>query len=197
MADFFTPDQIDLLAADEIRCVNLVKFEFATSTVYAWNGETELVIGGNTYLPMHGYGQIDGMGYAGGTASEVVTLVLDGLPGQQLDFLATALAETAEAVQRIVSIYILFFDSEWQPIGLPVPLFMGFMQPPKISRSAMTGESGGTQSISISAENIYFNRSKPPFGRNTHSDQNARSLGDKFFGFVSSLLYKVLTYPDY
>lgn len=195
--DFFTPEQIAMLSASTVRCDFLVKFEFASSTMRAWNGNTELVVGGDTYLPMFGFGQIDGLGMSGGTVSEAVTLSLSGLPGQALDLLSVALADTPEVDQQMLTVFLQLFTEEWQPAGTPIPIFRGFMQPPSVSRSAMQGTEGATQSISLTAENIFYSRSRPAYGRNTDRDQQARSPGDKFFGFVASLISKTITYPDY
>ncbi|MRX33226.1 hypothetical protein [Aminobacter sp. MDW-2] len=197
MVDFFTPDQIAMLSASTVRCDFLVKFEFASSTMRAWNGNTELVVAGDTYLPMFGFGQIDGLGMSGGTVSENVTLSLSGLPGQALDLLSVALDDTPEVDQQMLTIFLQLFTDEWQPAGTPIPIFRGFMQPPSVSRSAMQGTEGATQSISLTAENIFYSRSRPAYGRNTDRDQQARSPGDKFFGFVASLISKTITYPDY
>jgi hypothetical protein len=49
----------------------------------------------------------------------------------------------------------------------------------------------------MTAENAFFNRSRPPYGRYTDRDQQSRSAGDKFFQFTPSLLFKTFTYPDY
>lgn len=195
--DFFTPDQIAMLSASTVRCDFLVKFEFASSTMRAWNGNTELVVDGDTYLPMFGFGQIDGLGMSGGTVSEAVTLSLSGLPGQALDLLSVALDDTPEVDQQMLTIFLQLFTEDWQPAGTPIPIFRGFMQPPSVSRSAMQGTEGATQSISLTAENIFYSRSRPAYGRNTDRDQQARSPGDKFFGFVASLISKTITYPDY
>jgi hypothetical protein len=197
MAEFFTADQLSLLSATTVRCDLVCKFEFASSTEWAWNGNTDLIVGGNTYKPMRGYGRIDGLGLAAGTLSEVVTMTLDGLPDMPLDFLAKALADTEEVDQRIVTIGLQLFNNEWQPVGSPIPLFRGFTQPPVISRTPMEGAEGATQTVTITAENVFYGRSRPPHGRNTDRDQQARSPGDKFFGFVASLLSKVIRYPDF
>lgn len=64
---FFTAEQIALLVASVVRCDFLVSFEFLSGIERAWNGNTTLVAGdGNTYLPMYGFGQIDGLGLSGG-----------------------------------------------------------------------------------------------------------------------------------
>lgn len=198
MSAFFTEDQIETLAGATVRCDFLVEFDFTSGPYWAWNGNTDLVVAGHTYKPMYGFGQIDGLGIAGpGTTSQAVTLSLDGLPGMPLDFLAKALAETSEVDQRMVTVSLQLFSEDWQSSGVPIPVFRGFMQPPKVSRSEMAGTEGAIQSVAISAENIFFGRARPPHGRNTDRDQQARSPGDKFFGFVSGLLYKQITYPDY
>lgn len=198
MADFFTSDQITALSDGTVYCAFVVKFAFTSSTVYAWNGNYPLTIGANTYQPMYSMGTIDGLGYAADGSSESVTLTLTGLPDQTgTDFLALALDGTDEVSQKVVTISLQLFDSEWQPSGSPLPLFYGFMQPPKVSRSQATQSDGGVQTITVSAENIFFNRSKPSYGRNNDRDQQARSSGDKIFGFVASLVNKTVTYPDY
>lgn len=198
MAEFFTAEQLETLSGSKVRCDLLVAFDFASGPVYAWNGEFDLIVGGNTYKPMFGFGVIDGLGFVGqGTTSESVTLTLNGLPNMPLDFLSKVLAETGEADQRMVTISLQLLDENWQPVGLPIPVFHGFMQPPKVSRSAMQGEDGAVQTVSIAAENIFFGRARPPHGRNTDRDQQARSPGDKFFGFVAGLVFRIYRYPDY
>lgn len=198
MADFFTSDQITTLSAGTVYCAFVVKFAFASSTMYAWNGNYPLTIGANTYQPMYGMGAIDGLGYAASGASESVTLTLTGLPDQTgTDFLAMALDGTDEVSQKVVTISLQLFDSDWQPSGSPLPLFYGFMQPPKVTRTPASQQEGGTQTIVVTAENVFFNRAKPPFGRNNDRDQQARSSGDKFFGFIASLVNKNVRYPDY
>lgn len=199
MADFFTADQIERLSQTTVRCDFLVKFDFRSGPYFAWNGNTDLpALDGNTYKPMYGFGQIDGMGLAGpGTTSEAITLSLDGLPDMPLDFLGKVLADPGEVEQHMLTVSLQLFDDDWQCVAVPVPLFFGFMQPPKGSRSPMQGTEGAVQSVSLSVENIFFGRARPPYGRNTDRDQQARSPGDRFFGFVSGLVQKTITYPDY
>lgn len=198
MSAFFTSDQLAALSATPVRCDFLIQFDFASGSFYAWNGNTDLVVDGNTYKPMYGFGTIDGLGLSSaGTTSQAVTLSLDGLPDQNLDFLSKALAETSEVDQQMVTISLQMFDADWQTVGTPIAMYRGFLQPPKVTRSEMAGTEGAVQSISVAAENIFFGRARPPHGRNTDRDQQARSPGDKFFGFVSGLLYKTIRYPDY
>lgn len=194
---FFTPEQIQHLSASTVRIDLLAKMEFRTSTQLLWNGNTELVAGGQTWKPMHGRGQIDGLSIATGTASEAVTMTLSGVPDSRTDLLALALEETADADQQLVTFFVQLFDDDWQPVGVPISIWWGFMQPPRITRTPMGETDGAIQSVSITAENAFFNRSRPPYGRYTDRDQQRRAPGDKFFQFTPSLLFKTFTYPDF
>lgn len=197
MSSFFTADQIERMAASVVRCGFVVEFRFTSETVRVWNGTTEMESNGNTYQPMYGYGSIDGLSMSSSGASETVTFTLSGLPDKSPDFLGKVIGETSEVDQNLVVVSLQFFDDDWQPEGAPAPLWWGFMQPPRVSRTEMDGTQGATQSVTLTAENAFFNRSRPPLGRYTDRDQQARSNGDKFFQFVGSLLFKTFTYPDY
>lgn len=195
--DFFTPEQIAHLSASTVRLDLLFEMQFKSGTGRYWNGNTDLVAGGQTWKPLHGRGSIDGLGYGGQGASESVTMTLSGIPDGATDFLAAAIEETQDAEQQLVSIFVQLFDAEWQPVGSPIGLWWGFMQPPRVTRSAMSETEGAIQTVSITAENAFFNRSRPPHGRYTDRDQQRRSPGDKFFQFSPALLFKTFTYPDF
>lgn len=197
---FFSAAQIETLSQREIRVALLAELEFESGDVNVWNGSSELTVGAKSYLPMRGTGRIDGLGEVGTDESRSVTMSVGALPidgDATNEFLGAVLADTADVTQQFASINIVLFDSEWQPVGSTIPIFWGYMQPPELNRSEMNGESGGDQVASIQVENAFYNRSLPPHGRNTDRDQNARYPGDKFFSFVSSLLFKTITYPDY
>jgi hypothetical protein len=196
---FFTPAQIDQLSGRVVRVALLVEFQFASGTKRVWEGNTELESGGHTWLPLRGMGSIEGLTGpgGGGTAAEAVTFRVSGIPNDASGLLAEALSGTNDALQRLVTIYLQLFDDDWQPHSVPIGVWWGFMQPPKVSRTEIQGTEGATQSVEMQAENAFFNRSRPPFGRYTDRDQQARSPGDRFFQFVGSLLFKKLNYPAY
>lgn len=197
MPAFFTPEQIELLSRSVVRLDLLAEFQFQSETIYAWNGNTALVAGAHTWLPLYGTATIEGLAISGGTVSETVTFTLNGLPNQSPDFLSKALEETPDVIQQFVVVYLQLFGDDWQPVGSPLGMFWGFMQPPRVNRSPMQDENGAVQSIVLTAENAFFNRSRPAFGRYSDRDQQLRSPGDKFFQFVPSLLFKTFTWPDY
>lgn len=197
MSDYFSEEQLEYLSGNVVRIDFLIKMDFVSETVRCWNGHYKLTSGGYQWLPLHGIATIDGIEYANTTASQSVTFSLSGLPDQSPDILAKALEGTHEAVQQLVTIYLQIFDDNWQPVGQPITIWFGFMQPPEITSSEIGAEDGNTQTISMVAENIFFNRSKPPYGRYTDRDQQSRFEGDKFFQFVAALKRKIINYPDY
>jgi hypothetical protein len=192
---FFTPGQVAALKGKVVRMDRLVEFHFRTETLYYWNGNTELDHAGHVWLPMYGAATDENLGLAGGaTQSDSVTFTLNGLPGE---LLAAALAETVDVDQQPVILYMQLFTEDWQPSGPPAAVFWGFMQPPRVNRSTMDGVQGATQSIQLVAENAFFNRSRPAYGRLTDRDQQTRSPGDKIMQFTASLGAKTIRYPDY
>ena len=197
MSDFLTQPQIEHLSDATVRIDLLIQMEFVGETVRVWNGNTELVANGQTWMPMHGRGSIDGIGYAAGIASESVTLGLSGLPAQATDLLANALEQTPLANQQLVKLFLQLFDNDWQNVGSPIPIWWGYMQPPEVSRDVMQGVDGATQSISITAENAFFNRSRPPFGRLTDRDQQRRHPGDQFCQHMPRLFQATFNYPEF
>lgn len=194
---FFTPDQVASLSTGRVRVDFLTKMEFRTGTVYLWNGNTDLETGGQLWKPMHGAGVIDGLSVPTGTTADAVTFQLNGLPDQTTDLLRLALEESQDAAQQLVIVYLQLFDEDWQPVGAPIGIWWGFMQSPRITRTPMQDGEGAIQSISLTAENAFFNRSRPPYGRYTDRDQQKRAPGDKFFQFTPSLLFKSFRYPDF
>ena len=194
---FFTSDQVEKLSSSTVKIDFLVKMEFVSETVYLWNGEYPLTVLGNVYKPLHGIGTIEGLGQSSTTQSESITLRVSGVPDQDPDLLALSLEETPEANQQLITIYLQLFDDEWQPIGSPITIWWGFMQPPRVEMTPIEGDEGNTQQISITAENAFFNRARPAYGRCTDRDQQKRYSGDKFFQFTPSLLQKTFVYPDY
>lgn len=194
---FFSEEQINLLSNRTVKVDLVAKLEFKTETFYVWNGEYKININGNVYFPLHGTAQIEGLSQANSTESQAITISLNGLNNDNVDFLSIALKDTSEVDQQFINIYMQLFDEDWQPIGAPIGIWWGFMQPLTVSRSETNAEQGATQMITLNAENAFFNRSRPSSSRYTDRDQQKRYPNDKFFQFTSSLINKTITYPDY
>ncbi len=190
---FFTDDQVSRLAATEVRMAWLAQMEFKSQTERVWSGNTILEVGGYEWKPLYGAVQVDGLGWQGEPASKEISFQLSGV---DTDVLSAARSGTDEADQQPITIYLLFFDEDWQVVGGLVPVFLGLMQPPKVSRSPLTGDTGGEQVVRLTAENLFYNRSRPPAGRYTSADQAKRvGWADKFFNFIPALVNRQFRWP--
>tara|TARA_R110000868_G_scaffold96457_3_gene265433 strand:+ start:99 stop:689 length:591 start_codon:yes stop_codon:yes gene_type:complete len=194
---FFSTDEIALLQATVVRSDMLVKLDFVSGPMYMWNGSTELSAGGQTWLPMNGYGTISDIQFTNGSESERFTLSLDGVPDSQIEVISKALSATDEVDGQVATIYMQFFGEDWQPIGSPLSVKWGYMRKPRVSRSRIEGVDDSVQRVAIGCENIFYNRSLPSAGRYTDRDQQARYTGDLILQFQPGLLNKTFTYPDY
>jgi hypothetical protein len=196
--DFFTADQIVQLKKSTLRADLVTSMYFDSETIHAWNGNWEMESGGETYIPMFGLGQISDITISGGTETTPVTTSVGGIPDGRMDIIGKALSEDGETEQNIQTISIQVFDEAWQVLGSPISIFAGFMQAPSVDRSPATETEGATMSVAIEALNVFYNRSLPPYGRNSDTDQKRRSPTDEFFEFTMSLTpIRVFVYPNY
>ncbi len=191
---FFTAEQVASLAASTARAAWLVEARFRSKTVRRWAGDTVLDAGGHEWKPTYGAVQIEGLGFSGEAQSRQVTLTLSGVDPELLPL---AVAESDEADQQPLLIYLQVFGADWQPIGGLIPLFFGLMQPPRVDDTPASGDDGAVQTATLTVENAFFNRSRPANGRYTDRDQKRRSPGDRIMEFVSSLVFKTLRFPDF
>ncbi|GKX33708.1 MAG: hypothetical protein MnENMB40S_13260 [Rhizobiaceae bacterium MnEN-MB40S] len=194
---FFTADEIEALSQTEVRCAILTQFDFVSETVRVWNGERDLMAADEIWTPLYGTGQVSGIQFSREPVSERFELSLHGVAGVAPDIFAKALAETEEVEGQVVTVFLQLIDAEWQTYGSPIAIAWGYMRKPRVTWTRHEEETGGVRRIAIAAENIWYNRSLPPAGRYTDTDQQARVPGDLICQFVPSLRNKVFTYPDY
>lgn len=201
---FFSDADIARLSAGTVRAALVLKLDFVSGAKYVWGGKTDIDIDGNTYLPLHGLMRTQGIAFAREPVSQRFTIGVEGLPaetdtvpGSKINVLAAALSATDEVEGQLATASLQLFDDDWQRAGSPYPLAIGFMRKPRVTRTRIRPGQGAVQSISIGAENLFYNRSLPPSGRYTDRDQQARHDGDLICQFQPDLRAKTFTYPDY
>lgn len=194
---FFTSEEIERFESGTVKVAFLVKLDFVSETVGVWNGNTRLTVDGVEYIPLFGAGTIDGLSFSNSTVSEQVVV---SVSGANSEILGLAMSEAGEVQDRLMTIFLQFFDDDWQPIAAAPVIFYGYMQPPEGNQDEVTQDVGSmspVHTISVAAENIYFNRSRAPGGRYSDRDQQQRSPGDKIFDFMPGLVFKTFYYPDF
>ncbi|NTI22372.1 hypothetical protein G6M87_10935 [Rhizobium rhizogenes] len=194
---FYTAAEIARFSSGNIRVAFLVEMYFVSKTMGVWNGNRKLTVNGTEFLPMFGAGNIDGLSFTNSTTSDQVTI---GVSGVNSDILGQVLSEAGELQDRLVKIYLQSFDDDWQPIAAAPVIFFGYMQPPEGTQDEVVldvNAASPTHTVTIAAENIYYNRSRSPGGRYSDRDQQYRHPGDKIFDFMPGLVFKTFVYPDF
>lgn len=185
---------IDLMLAKRIvRMAYLVQFDFKTTPKYLWNGSRRLTTGGHDWVGLRGLGGIDGIDEAlDGTSSQVTVTVSAALSS---GIMATAAAEDkTEYAGNLLRIWMQFFDENWQPVGSPYARFTAIMDSLSLSR-AQDGKGGWVRTVTVNAENIFFNRRMAPNGYFTDHDQQARFSGDTGLKFIPQLQHTEYPVP--
>lgn len=187
MTEFFTPAQIAQLSAGDVRMGVLVELGFDPIMHY-WNGNMRLEAGGRLW---HGFADgalisLEGLVEGRGTESAQIMLNLSGTT-PEINLLALQTAE--DQADKVVEIFFQFFDVNWQVTGVPVSVWLGISQPMTVT--FVKGEDGeeDQRSISLPAENLFYNRSRPAGGRYTAADLERRFPGDRFCDYMPRIKY--------
>ena len=135
------------------------------------------------------YGSVDGLSAQSDLAAVKLSFKLSGVD-RELVTLAKQSAETVKG--RPCTVYAQFFDEEWQTLDAPLPLQSAIMD-------QMSYEATGPdqRNITLTAEGLFAARGSAPFAMYTDRDQQARFPGDLALKDISSLIYRVVTWPDY
>lgn len=175
-----------------VRVGHLVEFQFSQPK-YVWNGDRQLEAGGKTWEAFRRLGSIEGLEEeADNLQSTELKFVLSGVDSA---LLRTAVSEDRSTyVGKLVIVWLCFFDEEWQVIEDPIAFKAGIMDRVEVSLS--TDDNGvSTRRVSLTAQNIFYGRSIPPYAYYTARDQQLRHPGDRGLEFVNELIEKVIPVP--
>ncbi len=186
------PDVVTLLSQRALRVAHLVQFDFLTTPKYLWNGFHDLTTGGHTYQGLRKLGAIDGLE---DQADMTATQLKFTLSGVDAVVLALAIGEDRdEYVGRMVTVWLQFFDSDWQKKGDPIARAAGIIDGIEISR-ARDQDGASIRTLTLTAENIFYGRGIPPAGNYTDRDQQFRFPGDRGLSFVNEVQNTVIQVP--
>lgn len=194
------PDTIAAeLAGTRVAMTFLVLFDFVTQPVRVWiGGEGKLVTNdGAVWDGLGRIGALSGVEQAVNGEAPEMTFTLSGVDPQMIS-LARDEFDT-ECRGRLISVLVQFFGVDdpddpdnQRPLDLPYPIASARALTPEFT----FGENDA-RSITIRCESLFSLRSRPRFAMYTDADQQQRFAGDLGFAFVSSLMNKVVTWPDY
>ena len=187
------------LAGTRVSMTFLVLFDFVTQPVRVWiGGEGKLVANDGTVWDGLGrIGALTGVEQAVNGEAPEMTFTLSGVDPQMIS-LARDEFDT-ECKGRLVYVLVQFFGVDdpddpdnQRPLDAPYPVAAARALTPEF-----TFAEDDARSITIRCESLFSLRSRPRFAMYTDADQQQRFPGDLGFSFVSSLMNKVVTWPDY
>lgn len=186
------------LAGVQVRADLLVKFEFLSATRRVWNGHGDLAAGGEVWSGLGELCSIEGLGQATGISAPEVTFVLSGTEqdGVTGNFLKLAAGKPEEFYQRPVTVYLQFFNEIWQPLDNPWAMQKLLMTTLQLERDA--GQDGApVRGVRLSAETIFYRRSKPSYAYWSDRDQQLLYPGDRALERMALLIHHTVKWPDF
>lgn len=186
------------LAGRSISASFLVFMDFRDAPRRWWTGTGLLVAGGVEWLGMGQLISIDGLQSSIGMSAPETTFTLSGVDA---DIIAQAKAGSERVKDRRVRVYIQFFhvgqgvDADapiWGNLDAPTVVWSG-----KMDTIRFAADGPASRSITVTAESLWTNRNRPPYGLYTDRDQNARYPGDRGLEQVASLVSKTIRWPTY
>lgn len=184
------PDEV--LRRGDIACTVLCQMDFATSPQRWWLGYGDLLAGGVTYKGTGDTIQIGAMSLTYGMSSGFIRFTI---PVASPQMIARCDNQAAEVNARPCRVFYQLFSTEERDgehlgrlIGDPISVFTGRM------RDMRSTSSADDRSIELEAYGRMSWQGKPPHGRWTDADQQARFPGDTGLGLLPSLKDKAITW---
>jgi len=157
----------------------LIHADFRSGPLRVWTGWGTLVAGGHEWIgsgDMIGISEIDA---AAGAFASPFTLTLSGLPDEHFDAYARLmLVDSTEYRGRQISVFLAFFEEDWQIIEEPIAAVTGFMDVPILDADAIS------RRITLQCEGPFVTRARPRYGFYTDEDQQLRYPGDMGLEFA-------------
>lgn len=187
------------LAGGEIAAAWLCRFDFRDATKRAWLGFGDLEAGGHLWQGIGSVVAIDGIARASGTEAAGATFTLSTEDRE----IMTAAAGAADQVSgRRCSVAIQFFETAASAskdggvqvgacLDLPVVVWAG-----RMDQIVFAKDGPSLRTITLTAETLFANRNRPPYGLYTAGDQRARFPGDRGLDRIAALESKTVSWPD-
>lgn len=172
----------EMAAGRSVAVTRLFEFAFTSSTQRFWDGLGYLDT--TDARRWQGAGKligVSGLEYAENLAAQPATFSLSGATPE---LVAAAIDGETEVKNRPVRVYLQFLTSRYVPLDAPIAIWAGRMDVLTFSGTATQ------QNLSLSAETLFVDRIRAPYGLQTDTDQQARYPGDLGMVFMPELKNK-------
>lgn len=173
---------------EQVNCPMLAWLDFAVDPRPVWAGEYDLTVGGVTWLGLGKAGFLIGVDNLEAASTLEASQFNVTLSGVDADIIAAAASSARDDyVNRLLIVYGLFCDKDWQPLANPMALAGGFMGTMTTTRNF----SGGNwmRTIGLPVNNMFYGRGVAPASFWTDADQQQRypGVGDTGMTFINQL----------
>ena len=191
---FFNETVAAYLANRAISASLLVHMEFRDTPRRWWQGFGWLEADGQLWQGTGGLISVDGLEAPLDTVAAGTTFTLAGV---EPDMVALAKSGSDRVSGRPVTVFVQFFhvndeNEVFQKLDNPFVIWSGEMD-----QISYTADGPQSRVITVSAEGIWVDRSRPAFGLYTDRDQRARFPGDRGLEQVADLVNKTIRWPDF
>jgi len=184
---YFSATVAAQLAGREVRGALLVRFDFASQSIWLWPGHGMLNAGGAVWSGAGELGKIEGLESPLRGIAPSVTFTLSGVDP---NLIAEAIGNPAEYREQPVTVFLQFFDADWVPLDSPYAIFVGIMDVMKVKTSEPP-----TRTIELTAESIFTRRVFPPWGQLSDLSQKNLFPGDRALEYIPLLAYQNISWP--
>lgn len=166
-----------------VAVATLFEFQFLSRTVRFWDGTGKLTAGGSEWDGSGKVITVSGLEQAAGLGAGAATFTLSGTTPE---LLAAAVTAEIEVKNRPCAVYIQFLSDPYTVYDEPQAVWAGNMDTLVFKGDVRN------QSITLTAESLFVERIRAPYGYMTDTDQQARWPGDRGFEFMPKLINKTV-----
>ena len=175
----------ELASGHRVRVATLFLFEFTSGHQRFWDGVGYLPADGHDWLGFGEMCSVSGLEQSRGLGAPQTTFKLSGVDD---NLIAIAVNSASEVTGNPCTVYLQFLSAAGVPLDDPIAIWAGTMD-------TLTFQAGvKDQAITLTAETLFVDRVRAPWGLYTDTDQRARWPGDRGFEFVASLLFKTVNW---
>lgn len=186
MPSLFPAAVAAFMAGEAINASLLCEFAFTSGTIRVHPGFGTINAGGKVWSGVQELGSVSAIESAIGGSAPMVTFTLSGIDST---LIAKTLAAATEVKGRDVTIYLCFFDANWQPFDVPYAIWLGQMDVMRVKANV------AERIIELTAETLFARRGLPPFGYLSDRDQQRLFSGDRGLEDVPAMAARTVTWP--
>lgn len=181
--------EITKLSDKHVTLVYLIKFEFASGTVYYTNWTQAIEWDGHVWIATGITPQVDSMAESSNLQSNDLNITLSPI---SIDTISRSLGDVSEYRGAPCSVYLAVLDDTFQLIGQAKLRWYGYVDTLQISTNVEDNGVSGT--VNFRCENGTHGLSRIKGYRLNNAQQQVRVPGDKGFEYIEKLIAEPITW---